>query len=67
MLTNAAFLDQNPFSVTRSFRNHSNMLICCSRNISYINVERICTVKDLLSHYIWIYCHFWSIERILAE
>jgi len=23
------------FSVTRSFRNHSNMMICCSRNISY--------------------------------
>jgi len=23
------------FSVTWSFRNHSNMLICCSRNISY--------------------------------
>jgi len=23
------------FSVTWSFRNHCNMLICCSRNISY--------------------------------
>jgi len=23
------------FSVTQSFRNHSNMLICCSRNVSY--------------------------------
>jgi len=23
------------FSVTWSFRNHSNMMICCSRNISY--------------------------------
>jgi len=23
------------FSVTRSFRNHYNMLICCSKNISY--------------------------------
>ncbi len=28
----------NPvFSVTGSFRNHSNMLVCCSRNISYFN------------------------------
>ncbi len=32
------------FSVTWSFINHSNMLIWCSRNISYIiiNIENVC-------------------------
>ncbi len=31
------------FSVTRSFRNHSNMQICCSRNMScYYQCKQLC-------------------------
>jgi len=30
-------------SFTRSFRNHSDMLICCSRNIYYQCWKQLCT------------------------
>jgi len=30
------------FSVTWSFRNHSNMLISCSRNISHYQCWKLC-------------------------
>ncbi len=42
------------FSVTWSFRNHSNMLICCSRNIS--------------SHYQywkWLCCLYFFVETMI--
>jgi len=42
-------------SVTSSFRNHSNMLICCSRNIDcHYQCWKRCT-------FCIINRHFWSI------
>ncbi len=37
------------FSVTWSFRNHYNMLICCSRNIYYVLFSVENTNSDIFS------------------
>ncbi len=61
---------------TWSFRNHANMLMCCSRKINVENslllqtlvetmmhffVEHSLMKLNLLKHYKCLYCHFWSI------
>ncbi len=64
------------FSVTWSFRNHSNMLICCSKNIFYcyqclkhlkltVCVETVIpfsTITKKTVHKIWPYHFFYTLS-----
>ncbi len=52
------------FSVTWSFINHSDMLICCSRNISYYNQswKQFCCIIFLWNPLCIYFMFFWCLN-----
>ncbi len=46
-------------SVTRSIRNHSNMLICCSRNILFYYVENSCAFSYFCENHDTFFMTLW--------
>ncbi len=47
------------FSVTQTFLNHSNMLICCSRNIYFIIIIIIIMLKTVVLLNIYVEANFF--------